>query len=198
MAHCPRGYEFDMNETLRLLQTRRSVAPLALAAPGPDAAQVETLLGIAARVPDHGKLAPWRFIVFQGEAGARAGEAIAAAFLADNPGADADRVKIEQNRLALAPLVVGVVSRAAPHVKIPEWEQVLSAGAVCTNLVVAAHAMGFAASWLTQWYAYDRRVLEKLGVAPHEKMAGFVHIGSSASRPEDRTRPVLADLITRF
>ena len=187
-----------MNETISMLQTRRSVAPIALGAPGPTPAQLETLLGIAARVPDHGKLAPWRFIIFEGEARARAGEAIASIFTADNPGADADKVAFEKRRLAHAPLVIGVVSRAAPHVKIPEWEQVLSAGAVCTNLVVASNAMGFGASWLTQWYAYDRRVLDRLGLAPHEKMAGFVHIGTPASRPEDRTRPTLADLITRY
>ena len=171
-----------MNETISLLQRRRSVAPIALAAPGPTPAQVETLLGIAARVPDHGKLAPWRFIVFEGDARLRAGDVIASVFLADNAGADADRLGVEKKRLALAPLVVGVVSRAAPHVKIPEWEQVLSAGAVCAHLVVAANAMGFGASWLTQWYAYDRRVLEKLGVAPHEKMAGFVHIGTPVTQ----------------
>ena len=187
-----------MNELLSLLQTRRSVAPIALSTPGPDPTEVETLLGIAARVPDHGKLAPWRFILFEGAARLAAGEAIAAAFLADNPDAPADRVELERKRLAHAPLVVGVVSCAAPHVKIPEWEQVLSAGAVCTNLVIAAHAMGYAASWLTQWYSYDRRVIDRFGVAPHEKMAGFVHIGTALAKPEDRTRPVLCDLITRY
>ncbi len=187
-----------MNDTIFLLQTRRSVAPVALGGPGPSATQLETLLGIAARVPDHGKLAPWRFIVFEGEARLKAGEVIAAAFLADNPGAGEDRVAVERMRLALAPVVVGVVSRAAPHVKIPEWEQVLSAGAVCENLIVSAHAMGYAASWLTQWYSYDRRVIDKFGVLPHEKMAGFVHIGSAAGKPEDRARPVLAEIVTRY
>ncbi len=187
-----------MNDLLSLLRTRRSVPPLALSGPGPDAAGLETLLAIAARVPDHGKLAPWRFIVFEGEARLRAGEIIASVFVADNPGAGEDRIAIERKRLALAPLVVGVISRAAPHVKIPEWEQVLSAGAVCENLIVAAHAMGFGASWLTQWYAYDRRVTDRLGVLAHEKVAGFIHIGTAATRPEDRTRPVLSELITRF
>jgi nitroreductase len=187
-----------MNETLSLLQTRRSVAPIALSAPGPSPAEFETLLGIASRVPDHGKLAPWRFIVFEGEARLQAGECIAAAFCADNPDAASDRIAIERKRLALAPVVVAVVSRAAPHVKIPEWEQVLSAGAVCENLIIASHAMGYAASWLTQWYAYDRRVTKKLGVLEHEKLAGFVHIGSAVARPEDRVRPVLGELITHF
>lgn len=187
-----------MNDTLSLLQTRRSVAPVALTGPGPAPSEIDTLLGIAARVPDHGKLAPWRFIVFEGEARHKAGDLIASVFLADNPGAADDRVAIERKRLALAPVVIGVVSRAAPHVKIPEWEQVLSAGAVCENLVVAAHAMGYAASWLTQWYSYDRRVVDAFGVLPHEKVAGFVHIGTPTAKPEDRARPALADIVTRW
>ncbi len=187
-----------MDDTLDLLRTRRSVPPLALSGPGPTAGELELLLTIAARVPDHGKLAPWRFIVFEGEGRMAAGRLIADAFMADNPDADAERVELERKRLSHAPLVVGVVSCAAPHVKIPEWEQVLSAGAVCMNLVTAATAMGFAASWLTQWYSYDRRVLEGLGLAPHEKIAGFVHVGASSSAPEDRVRPVLASITSRF
>jgi nitroreductase len=94
--------------------------------------------------------------------------------------------------------VVAVVSRAAPHVKIPEWEQVLSAGAAATSLVFAAYALGFAASWLTEWYAYDRQVLEALGVRPDERIAGFVHIGRPAKPVEDRPRPPLDQIVTRF
>lgn len=187
-----------MNETIDLLSTRRSVAPVALDGPGPDAAELATLLKLAARVPDHGKLAPWRFIVFEGEARHRAGDIIAEVFRQDQPEAPPEKVELERKRLARAPLVVAVVSRAAPHVKIPEWEQVLSAGAVCFNLIVAAKALGFASSWLTEWYAYDRRVLERLGLAPHEKIAGFVHIGRAAAVPEDRVRPVMDEIITRF
>ena len=96
------------------------------------------------------------------------------------------------------PLVIAVVSRAGPHVKIPEWEQVLSAGAAATSLVFAAHALGFAASWLTEWYSYDRRVLDALGVAPEEKIAGFVHTGRQAKPIEDRPRPPLDQIVTRF
>jgi nitroreductase len=187
-----------MPDTIDLLKTRRSVPPQFLAAPGPSPDQLETLLQIAIRVPDHGKLAPWRFILFEGDGRLRAGELIADVFRRDNPDADDARVAVERDRLARAPLVVGVVSRAAPHVKIPEWEQQLSAANVCMSLVIAANAMGFGTSWLTEWIAYDRRVLDALGLAPHERMAGFVHIGTPTERPTDRVRPVVSDLITRF
>lgn len=186
-----------MNDTIRLLETRRSAPVPALGAPGPSGDQVETLLKLATRVPDHGKLAPWRFILFVGEERARAGAIIAEVFAAAHPEADAARLDVERRRFA-APLVVGVVSRAAPHVKIPEWEQVLSSGAACMNLVVAANAMGFATSWLTEWYAYDRAVLERFGLAPHERMAGFVHIGTAPGSREDRVRPALADVVSTF
>jgi nitroreductase len=149
-------------------------------------------------VPDHGKLTPWRFIVFEGDARLAAGAAIAAAFRTDHPDATPEQIEFERGRLARAPLVIAVVSRAAPHVKIPEWEQQLSAGASAMNLVLAAHAMGYAASWITEWYAYDRRVLDALGVSVHERIAGFVHIGRPAKPPEDRDRPPLATIVTRY
>jgi len=187
-----------LTDPISLLRTRRSLKPMELAAPGPSPAELDILLGIASRVPDHGKLVPWRFVVFEGEAQRKAGEAIAAAFLAKYPGATADQVEFERKRLARAPLVVAVVSRAAPHVKIPEWEQVLSAGAAAMSLVIAAHALGFGATWITEWYAYDRGLLDALGLAPHEKIAGFVHIGRPVQAPEDRPRPALADIVTRF
>lgn len=186
------------NPTIALLQQRRSVSPIGLAGPGPSAAQIQTILGIAARVPDHGKLAPWRFVIFEGEARVQAGAVIGAVFAQDNPQADAARLAQERQRLCLAPLVIGVVSCAAPHVKIPEWEQVMSAGAAATLLIVAANALGFGTAWLTDWFAYDRRVLTALGLAPHERIAGFVHIGRAAVRPDDRVRPVLAHKITVF
>ena len=185
-------------ELLTLLRTRRSSPPITLAGPGPDAAQVADMLAIAARVPDHGKLAPWRFILFEGAAQDRAGEEIEAVFRIDNPAADEARLAIERRRLSHAPLVVGIVSRAGPHVKVPEWEQVLSAGAVCYNLILAAKGHGFAATWLTEWHSYDRRVMERFGLAAHERMAGFVHIGRATIAPEDRVRPVLADITSRY
>jgi|SRR5438874_1986121 nitroreductase len=187
-----------MPDALDLLRTRRSVKPADLSAPGPSAAEIDTLLGIASRVPDHGKLAPWRFILFTGDARLDAGDKIAEAFLADHPHAKPEDLAFERSRLARAPLVVAVVSRAAPHVKIPEWEQVLSAGAAAMNLVNAVYALGYGASWITEWYAYDRRVLTALGVLPHERIVGFVHIGTPARPPDERRRPVLADIVTRY
>ena len=187
-----------MNDTLRLLSTRRSVAPHLLTGPGPGAEELETLLTIAARVPDHGRLVPWRFIVLQGEARHRIGEVIAAAFKAAQPEADEARIAPERERLARAPLVVAVVSRAGPHVKIPEWEQMLSAGAVCMSLVIGANALGYATSWLTEWYAFDRRVLDALGLASDERIAGFVHIGRPAEPPVERQRPDMAEIVTRL
>ena len=187
-----------MTETLTLLQTRRSLAPHKMIAPGPDAQQIDTILGVATRVPDHGKLAPWRFIVFEGAGRARADAIIARVFQQKNPQADAERMKFELDKLSRAPVVIGVVSTAAPHVKIPEWEQVMSAGAAAMNLVWAANALGFTTAWLTEWYAYDRDVLEALGLKPHEKIAGFVHIGTRGEPADDRPRPALADIVTRF
>jgi nitroreductase len=190
--------EQHMPDAIDLLRTRRSVKPAELVPPAPSPSEVETLLTIASRVPDHGKLAPWRFIVFSGEARVHAGERIAQAFRADHPQANEEEIAFERMRLARAPLVIAVVSRAAPHVKIPEWEQVLSAGAAAMNLVNAVYALGFAASWITEWYAYDRRVLDALGLGPNERIVGFVHIGTPARPAEDRRRPALAEIVTHF
>lgn len=190
--------QLPSSDTLALQGRRRSVPPQALAEPGPTSAELNTLLTIAARVPDHGKLAPWRFLVFEGDGRKRAGDIIAEVYQAENPDAAPKRVELEHKRLTFAPLVIGVVSRAAPHEKIPEWEQVMSAGAVCMNLTIAATAMGFATSWLTEWYAYDRRVQARLGLKEHEKLAGFIHIGRPTTAVDDRVRPVLSELVTRF
>jgi nitroreductase len=187
-----------MNESLSRLLSRRSVPPRWLGEPGPSAQEIETMLTAAARVPDHGKLVPWRFILIEGEARQRMGEVLVKAFQADNPDADAEKIATERERFSKAPLVVAVVSRVVPHAKIPEWEQVLSAGAVCMNLLNAATALGYGASWLSGWACFDRRVLDALGLAPNERIAGYVHIGTATEKPTDRVRPNLADIVTRF
>lgn len=187
-----------MPDALELLKTRRSVKPIEMTGPGPGDAEIKTLLTIASRVPDHGKLAPWRFIVFAGDGRRDAGDKIAAVFGTAHPEATADQLAFERQRFERAPLVVAVVSRAAPHVKIPEWEQQLSAGAVCMNLVTAAHAMGYVATWLTEWVAYDRPAMAALGLADHERIAGFVYIGTATKPPEDRERPKLESIVTYY
>jgi nitroreductase len=187
-----------MPDALELLKTRRSIKPIELSGPAPSAAEIETLLTVASRVPDHGKLTPWRFIIFEGEARLAAGDAIVTAFRAKYPNAQPEQAEAERRRLARAPLVIAVVSRAAPHVKIPEWEQVLSAGAAAMSLVLAAHAMGYAANWITEWYAHDRSVLAALGLADNERIAGFVHIGRPSQAAEDRPRPPLEQIATRY
>jgi len=187
-----------MTNALELLTNRRSTKAIELSGAPPSAAEIETLLNIASRVPDHGKLVPWRFIVFEGEARRSAGAAIATAFSTKYPNAKPEHIEAERERLARAPLVIAVVSRAVPHAKIPEWEQVLSAGAATMNLVIAAHALGYGANWITEWYAYDRAVLDAFGLAPHERIAGFVHIGRPLGPPEDRPRPPLTDIVSRF
>ena len=187
-----------MNETIALLLRRRSVPPQTMAGPGPDAGELETLLRVASRVPDHGKLAPWRFIVFAGDARARAGRIALDIRLRDAPDLDEEARKSELERFSRAPLVVAVVSRAAPHVKIPEWEQVFSAGNCCMTMIIAANALGFAATWITEWPAYDARFRAGIGLAAHERIAGFIQIGRPTIAIEDRPRPALADIVTYF
>ena len=166
--------------------------------PGPDAQQLRDLLEVAARVPDHGKLSPWRFIIFEGDARATFGDVLASRFHNLNPDAEDRYIELERNRFLRAPVVVAVVSRATPHVKIPEWEQVLSAGAVCQNLLVAATAMGFASQWITEWYAFDSEINVAIGLEPHEKVAGFVYLASASESPGERARPVLSDITSHW
>jgi nitroreductase len=190
--------ERKMPDAIELLKARRSVKPREMTGPGPSPAELETILTIGARGPDHGKLAPWRFIVFEGEARERAGELIAGVFAKKNPSAAVADIEAEKRRLTDAPLVIGVISFTRPHPKVPPWEQELSAGASAMNIVTAATALGYGACWLTGWFAFDRDVLDGLGLKADEKLAGFIHIGKPSKPNVDRPRPVLADIVTRF
>ncbi len=187
-----------MPDAIELLKTRRSVKPREMTGPGPSPAELETILTIGARVPDHGKLTPWRFIVFEGDARQRAGEVIAKVFTRKNPGAPAADIETERKRLTDAPLVIGIVSFTKPHPKVPAFEQELSAGASAMNMVTAATALGYGACWLTGWFSFDRDVLDGLGLKPDEKLAGFIHIGKPTRPSEDRPRPFLSEIVTRF
>ena len=180
------------------MQTRRSPRILDLQAPGPSAGEIDTLLSVASRVPDHGKLVPWRFLVIEGEAKRRIAAELLNSFRRSHPEATEEQLAKEPARFASCPLVVAVVSRAGSHPKIPEWEQILSAGAVCMSLVLAAHAMGYGANWVTGWIAYERPSLDLLGVGAGERVAGLIHIGTPKAAQEERPRPPLSDIVTRF
>ncbi|MDF2799920.1 MAG: nitroreductase [Devosia sp.] len=183
---------------LDYLLTRRSVGMAFLQEPGPTPEQLEQMLTIATRVPDHGKLAPWRLILISGDDRAAAGEALARIAAAKNPAVEPVQLDLERRQFLPAPLTVGVLSTAKPHPKIPEFEQLLSAANVAFNLVHAAYAMGFAAQWVTRWYSYDDEAAAALGARPGERFVGFVHIGTPTATIEDRPRPALADVVTRW
>ena len=181
-------------ETLALLAGRRSSAAQTLTAPGPEPQQLADLLRLATRAPDHGKLAPWRFVILEGEAKATFVERLRALALKQ---AGPDKAAAVLAKLSAPPLTIAVISAPKPNAK-PVWEQELSAGAVCTLLLVAAEAMGFGANWITDWYAYDAEALALLGVEEGEKLAGFIHIGTALEAPLERVRPDVEALTSRW
>ena len=188
----------DRSSALRLLETRRSARPRDLVAPGPDAEELRRILTIAARTPDHGKLAPWRFVHVPAHRRADFAALLEAAYRAANP--DPGRLEIEAvHRFARqAPeLVVALSAPVAPH-KIPVWEQELSCGAACMNLMLAAHALGYAAGWVTGWAAYSDAVLRALGGRPGERIAGFVFRGTAGAEPEERVRPEYDKIVSEW
>ncbi len=178
------------------LKVRRSIPAFQMREPGPDRAGIEDILRLAVRVPDHGKIAPWRFIVYTGDVRAQIGEELLKMALERDPKLSGEMIQVERSRFTRAPVVIGVISTAAPHVKVPEWEQVMSAGALCLNVLMAANAHGFVSNWLTEWFAFDEKAFPLLGVQPGEKVAGFIHIGSSDFPAVERPRPELAEKIT--
>ena len=185
-------------QALDLLLSRRSGSAKAMTGPGPDPAELRQILAAGARVPDHGKLFPWRFIVFEGEARTRMGETLVKALTETDPNASPDRLEQERGRFLRAPVVVGVVSRVREYHPIPVWEQELSAGAVCQTMLIAAHALGYVANWITEWCAYHQTVKDALGLKSGERIAGFIYIGTPAVPLEERVRPDLDSLITQF
>jgi nitroreductase len=178
------------------LLTRRSVGQAFLRDPGPDAEQLRQILTIGTRVPDHGKLAPWRLIIIAGDERAKAGERLAEIAKAKNPQIEDVALENERRQFLPAPITIGVLSKAAPHPKIPEFEQLISAGNVAFNLEHAAFALGFAATWVTRWYAYDETASRMLGAREGERFVGFISIGTPAAIIEDRPRPPLEDVVS--
>jgi nitroreductase len=182
------------NPTIAHLLTRRSVSANALGEPGPSEAEIEQILTAAARVPDHKKLVPWRFLLFQGEARKQFGKVLAEVCKSEEKDASQFRLETEANRFLRAPLVIAVISRVEKNPAAPEWEQVLSAGAACQNLLIAATALGYGAQWITEWYGYSQGARAALKLADNERVAGFVYIGTAKEKPEERERPSLADI----
>ena len=181
---------------LAFLLTRRSRPARTLGETGPDAATLRRMLTAAVRVPDHGKLEPWRFVVIEGAARDRlAGlvRARAAALGLDSAAGEKAAAAFTQGAL-----VVAVVASPKPSEKIPEWEQLMSAGCVCLSLVNAALAAGWGANWLSGWVATDRPFLDALGLTAPEFVAGFVHIGAEKTPPPDRPRPSVDALVSRL
>lgn len=180
-----------------LLALRRSAGSKMLTAPGPSPEALDHLLIVAARVPDHRKIEPWRFIVFEGEARARFGLQIEAIYKAAHEDADAETLILERARFLRAPCVVAIISSPDPAHKTPVWEQELSTGAVCYNLLLAANAAGWAGVWLTEWLAYDRDISRALKLSAHERVAGFIYIGTATGPGPERPRPNMALKVTR-
>ena len=178
----------DLTDTLSLLHTRRSGKPRDMIAPGPDGAQLEAILKAAIRVPDHGKLAPWRFVIIGSDQRDALAALLTAAYRAEKP--EAGRLELEtiEQMARQAPALVIALSKPVAHSKIPAWEQELSAGAACMNLLTAAHASGFVGSWLTGWPTYSDAVRNAFGESD-ERIAGFIYIGSPGRPLEERPRP---------
>jgi len=179
------------------LQTRRSTKVKDMIAPGPNTDELRDILTIAARVPDHKKLVPFRFVVFQGEARATFGQHLHDIFLKNNPDATPQQLEFEKDRFKRAPLVIGVISCVRDEKNVPYWEQVLTAGACTYNLCLAANAYGYGTNWLTEWYSFDPDINALLKLQDGETIAGFVYVGTQAQENVERDRPNI-DHITRY
>ncbi|MBS0478686.1 MAG: nitroreductase [Proteobacteria bacterium] len=187
----------DRSTPLSLLATRRSGKPRDLAAPGPEETQLRQILEVAARTPDHGKLAPWRFVIVPGERRTALARIITDAYRAERPQAARLEIEALEQFATQAPVLVVVLSSPRPESHIPLWEQELSVGAACMNLLHAAHAMGFAGGWLTGWAAYSDQVRDAFGAAP-ERVAGFIFLGTPAKQLEERPRPDLHKIVSTW
>lgn len=184
--------------SLDALNSRISTPSRLLHAPGPSAAQLMQMLEAAMHVPDHGRLAPWRFLQIAGDARLALGELLAARWREREPDAGEAALEKERQRFACAPCVITVIGQPVRGHKVPEIEQLLSAGAVCLSLLHAAHALGFGAQWLTSWAAYDPIVTARLGLCSGEQVLGFIHIGTGSEVPGERPRPELAAHLSQW
>lgn len=178
-----------MSDLTHFMKSRRSSLSMTLGEPGPNDAQLRTILEIATRVPDHGKLAPWRFVLWTPEARATMHKNLLALLASKPEIPDAAKKQQGTDKLLHAPCVLAVISTADEHPKIPLWEQQLSVGAVCMSAIIAANAQGFEAQWLTAWYVYDQDARDILQLRGPERIAGIIHIGSTNIAKNERPRP---------
>ncbi|MEM9495198.1 MAG: nitroreductase [Pseudomonadota bacterium] len=185
-------------EAQELMRLRRSTPADFMTAPGPDDETLDALLKIAARAPDHRRVTPFRFVTFSGDARARFGAVLRKRFAENEPGAEETRLDCEEARFMRAPVVVAVISSVDKASRTPEWEQILTVGAVCQNLLIASSAYGFAAQWLTEWYAFDDGVAAALGLGADERVAGFIYIGTAREEPKERARPDMSKIVSRY
>jgi nitroreductase len=189
----------DLSSPLSLLETRRSGRPRDLIAPGPSETEMRRILAVAARTPDHGKLHPWRFVHVPQDRRAAFAELLRNAYLADNPAPGRLELEANERFAAQAPeLVVALSAPTVPH-KIPLWEQQLSCGAACMNLLLAAHAHGYAAGWVTGWAAYSPIVRGSFGATgEHDRIAGFIFLGTPGDEQEERMRPAFNEVVSEW
>ncbi|WP_087587076.1 nitroreductase family protein [Nitratireductor soli] len=183
---------------LNFMLERKSTPIQDLSAPAPSDAEIETILTVASRVPDHGRLTPWRFILYRGEERLRIGEALAALAEQREGALPELRLEKERTRFSRAPLVIGVVFVPRKSPTIPEWELFLSGGMAAMNLMIAANALGYGTNLITNWYSDDAEGRRLLGLAPEEKVIGFVHIGSTEGDAPERPRPDVASLVSTY
>ena len=181
---------------LQALDQRRSVPALQLGAPAPDQTTLTQMLQSAVRVPDHGKLVPFRFLRLQGDARLALGEFLAQRSRQRSPDAPAAVIEKDRQRFSHAPLIITVIARLTDNPKVPQWEQLLTSGCVCFALLQAAQAYGFGAQWLTAWMAEDEQVAAHLGLASNERIVGFIHIGTPQREVPERDRPDVAELLS--
>jgi len=187
-----------MPEMSDFLLSRRSIVVRNMVEPGPSDADIEKILRAGMRVPDHGRLTPWRFKIIRGDAREKMGDILGEAFQKANPDCIEEQIEIEKERFLRAPLVIAVISTTNPEHKIPEWEQILSSGAACQNMLTSALSMGYAAQWITEWYAYNDDVKAALGLDAADRIAGFLYLGTRTEDPTDRARPEYGDIVSEW
>ena len=180
------------------LLSRRSIQVRDMIDPGPSEEDLKKILTAGMRVPDHGKLSPWRFKIIRGKFRQELGGVLVNAFKENNPNYIEEQIEIEQERFTRAPIVILVISKTKPEHKIPEWEQILSSGAACQNILASALSLGYAAQWITEWYAYDNKVKASLGLNKKDQIAGFIYLGTRTEEPKDRARPEYNDVVSEW